>query len=166
MDDNSAFRFSSVVGQVQFRDLLLQSFGTADEIRQKFAVDLHASFILGEISLVVGFQEGLNIGALGAERMDECLKHRDPVLRAIPVSAQSGEGKAMRCAVGEIELAVWIEGFVLCIGKAHARRFQHSVNFGAGSRFGFEVADADEVIEFCFAHACRFFSEPRTKIFG
>lgn len=153
MDDSSAFGFSSVIGQVQFCDLLLQSFGTANESGQQITVDLHASFILGEISFVVGFQEGLNIGALGAERMDECLKYCDPILRAIPVSAQRGEGKAMRCAVGEIELAVWIEGVILCVGQAHASRFQHSVKFGAGSRFGFEVADADEVIEFCSAHA-------------
>lgn len=131
----------------------MQSFGAANESGQKIAVDLHASFILGEISLVVGFQERLNIGALGAERMDECLKHCDPVLRPVPVSAQRGEGKAMRCAVGEIELAVWIEGVILCIGKAHASRFQHSFEFGAGGRLGLEGADPDEVIEFCSAHA-------------
>jgi hypothetical protein len=74
--------------------------------------------------------------------MGERLKYREAVIvRAIAFAAQGGKGEAVRRAVGEVELAISVQFFVLRIDQPLAGGVEHSRIFGARRRLGLEPLD-------------------------
>ncbi len=72
----------------------------------------------------------------------------------------------MRGSIGQIELAVGVDAFVLRIGQMRAGRAYHAVELGSSRRLKLELADPHEIIEFLFAHIRISSSAPKIKIFG
>jgi len=66
------------------------------------------------------FEKRLDMGAVRSQRMHQGLKHRDAVFGTIGFAAQGGERQPVGGAIGEIELAVGVQVFVLRIDKALA----------------------------------------------
>src|SRR5260370_21799089 len=85
--------------------------------------------------------------------VNERLKHRYPIFGSIALMAKGREGKAVRRAIGQGELTVCFDAFVLRIRQATARRSDHPVKFLLRGGLGFEISNSYEVIKLLLAHA-------------
>src|SRR5262249_28598143 len=89
----------------------------ADEIEQELCVYVHTAFVFSQISLVVSFQEDLNVGLVRAQRMHEGLKYRYSILGSISLLSKRGESKSVSCAISQVELAVGLYALILGVGQ-------------------------------------------------
>jgi hypothetical protein len=75
---------------------------TPNEIGQELFIDVDATLVFRQVSLVVCLQEDLDVRVCRAEGVNECLKHGDPILGSITLMAKGREGKAVRRAIGQV----------------------------------------------------------------
>jgi hypothetical protein len=58
--------------------------------------------------------------------MNKGLENRDAVFRPVPSMAYCCERQPMRCAIGQIKLAVGIKALVLGVSQTYPGRSQHA----------------------------------------
>ena len=116
-------------GRRQFSDRPLQVFGAADEIGKELFVHIDTAFVLGQVSLVVSPQKDLYVRASCAQRVDERLKYRDPILGSVSLVSKRGESKPVGRTISQIKLTVGLYAFILRVNQTSACRGEHAVEF-------------------------------------
>src|SRR5216684_2587355 len=150
----------------KFSNRCLQLLCAAEEVGEQLVVDIHAAFVLRQVSFAVSLEEDLYVGVICTEGVNERLKNGDPVLGSISLVSKGGERQPVCGTIGEVKPAVGLYSFVLRVGQASAGRGKHAVKRLSRAWLDFELPNLYEVVELLLAHELRSFSEPIIKIFG
>lgn len=140
-------------GERELADCDCKSLCRADKVRKQLRINFHATFVFRQVSFVVGLEERLHVGVVGAQRVRKGLEDNiAPVVGAISLLTQRGERQPMGGALGQRELTIDLYALVLGVGQADPSRCDHVLEFLPCGRLGFEAPNPYEVVELLLAH--------------
>ena len=122
--------------------------------------------VLRQIALVMCLYENLNVRLVRARRVDQCLKHRNAVFRAIAFLAARWrqQAGAPRRRPGRIRLSE--SRFFICASRSRVFAALNMPSISALRRLFLELAYLTKIVEFGFAPCLKISFESRYEDLG